>query len=120
MAAGSMTFVGVSPGRVLGAWMCANSIEQRRSSSGRVEGVLESDPIRRCGLVAGPRGDLAKYAIISVVVGVALLLGVMVWDARLADRQNDLATTIAERQDQLATTIAEHQDQLGPGLGRSG
>ena len=56
------------------------------------------------------RGDLAKYAIISVVVGVALLFGVMVWDARLADRQNDLATTIAVRQDDLAKDLANQAE----------
>ena len=117
MTARSMAFVGVSQRRVLGA--CEYARMASSSSIRRPAGLKGFLSRIRFGAVAWwrvHRGDLAKYAIISVVVGVALLLGVMVWDARLADRQNDLATTIAERQDQLATTIAERQDQLAQDL----
>jgi hypothetical protein len=58
------------------------------------------------------RGDLAKDLIIGVVVGILLLIGAMVWDARLADRQDDLAKTIAERQDQLAQDLANQAEVL--------
>jgi len=111
-----MAFVGVSQRRVLGAWEHARMASSSRIRPAGLKGFLSRI---RFGAVAWwrvQRGDLAKYAIISVVVGVALLFGAMVWDARLADRQNDLATTIAERQDQLATTIAERQDQLAQDL----
>ena len=112
MTACSMAFVGVSQRRVLGAWEHARMASS--SSIRRPAGLKGFLSRIRFGAVAWwrvQRGDLAKYAIISVVVGVALLFGVMVWDARLADRQNDLATTIAVRQDDLARQ-SQAQDQL--------
>jgi uncharacterized protein YjbI with pentapeptide repeats len=62
------------------------------------------------------KGDLAKDALISVVVGVALFLGACWWDARLQARQDELASTIADRQDGLAKAIADHQDDLARDL----
>jgi hypothetical protein len=62
------------------------------------------------------RGDLAKDAIISVVVGVALLFGAWWWDAKLQARQDALATAIADRQDGLAKAIADRQDDLAQDL----
>jgi uncharacterized protein YjbI with pentapeptide repeats len=58
------------------------------------------------------RGDLAKDAIISVVVGAALFLGACWWDARLQARQDALATAIAQRQDDLARNLANQAEVL--------
>jgi uncharacterized protein YjbI with pentapeptide repeats len=58
------------------------------------------------------KGDLAKDAIISVVVGVALFLGACWWDARLQARQDALASAIADRQDDLAQDLANHAEVL--------
>jgi uncharacterized protein YjbI with pentapeptide repeats len=58
------------------------------------------------------RGDLAKDAIISVVVGVALFLGACWWDARLQARQDALASAIAVRQDDLARDLANQAELL--------
>ena len=58
------------------------------------------------------RGDLAKDLIIGVMVGVLLLLGAMWWDARLVDRQNDLAKAIAGHQDDLAQDLANQAEVL--------
>jgi hypothetical protein len=62
------------------------------------------------------RGDLAKDALISVLVGVALFLGACWWDARLQARQDALASAIAGRQDDLAKAIADRQDELARDL----
>jgi uncharacterized protein YjbI with pentapeptide repeats len=107
------SFVGVRQRRVLSAWEHARMAS---SSSIRPAGLKGSLRMIRFGALAGwlrvQRGDLAKDAIISVVVGVALLFGAMVWDARLTDRQNDLANTIAERQDQLGQDLANQAEVL--------
>jgi uncharacterized protein YjbI with pentapeptide repeats len=58
------------------------------------------------------RGELAKDLIIGVVVGGFLLLGGMMWDARLADRQNDLEKSIANGQDDLARNLANQAEVL--------
>jgi uncharacterized protein YjbI with pentapeptide repeats len=58
------------------------------------------------------RGDLAKDALISVVVGVALFLGACWWDARLQARQNELTTKIATRQDDLSRDLANQAEVL--------
>jgi hypothetical protein len=58
------------------------------------------------------RGDLAKDALISVLVGVVLFLGACWWDARLQARQDDLAKSIANRQDDLARDLANHAEVL--------
>jgi uncharacterized protein YjbI with pentapeptide repeats len=58
------------------------------------------------------RGDLAKDAIISVVVGVALFLGACWWDARLQARQDALASAIADRQDGLSRDLANQAEVL--------
>ena len=58
------------------------------------------------------RGDLVKDLIIGVVVGVLLLFGAMWWDAKLVDRQEDLAKAIAERQDGLARDLAHQAEVL--------
>ena len=58
------------------------------------------------------RGDLAKDALISVVVGVALFFGACWWDARLQARQDALASAIADRQDELARDLANHAEVL--------
>jgi uncharacterized protein YjbI with pentapeptide repeats len=58
------------------------------------------------------RGDLAKDAIISVVVGVALLFGAWWWDAKLQARQDALASAIAARQDDLARDLADQAEVL--------
>lgn len=103
-------FVGVSQRQVLGAWEHARMASSSSIPPAGSKGFLSRI---RFGAVAWwrvHRGDLAKYAIISVIVGVALLFGVMVWDARLADRQNDLATTIAVRQDDLAKDLANQAE----------
>lgn len=66
----------------------------------------------------GQRGDLAKDAIISVVVGVLLLLGAVWWDTKLQARQDALETAIADRQDGLAKAIADRQDRLAQDLAK--
>jgi hypothetical protein len=80
------------------------------SSSIRTARLTGSLRTIRFGAVAGwwrvQRGDLAKDAIIGVVVGVLLLLGAFWWDAKLVARQDALATAIADRQDGLARDLA--------------
>ena len=70
----------------------------------------------RFGAVAGwwraQRGDLVKDALISVVVGVALLFGAWWWDAKLVARQDALASAIAARQDDLARDLANQAEVL--------
>jgi hypothetical protein len=58
------------------------------------------------------RGDLAKDALISVLVGVVLFLGACWWDARLQAPQDDLAKSIADRQDSLARDLASQAEVL--------
>jgi uncharacterized protein YjbI with pentapeptide repeats len=58
------------------------------------------------------RGDLAKDALISVVVGVALFVGACWWDARLQARQDELTTKIAASQDALARDLANQAEVL--------
>ena len=58
------------------------------------------------------KGDLAKDAIVSVVVGVALLAGAWWWDSRLADRQDALQSHLADRQDTLARELATQAQVL--------
>jgi hypothetical protein len=70
-------------------------------------------------MVGEQRGDLAKDALISVVVGVVLFLGACCWDARLQARQDELTTNIAARQDDLAKAIADRQDGLARDMGQS-
>jgi uncharacterized protein YjbI with pentapeptide repeats len=58
------------------------------------------------------RGDLAKDALIGVVVGVLLLLGAFWWDAKLQARQDKLSSAIADRQDALARDLANQAEVL--------
>jgi uncharacterized protein YjbI with pentapeptide repeats len=58
------------------------------------------------------RGDLAKDALISILVGVVLFLGACWWDARLQARQDALASAIADRQDRLARDLANQAEVL--------
>jgi hypothetical protein len=92
------------------------------SSSIRPARLTGSLRTRRLGAVAswwrGQRGDLAKDAIIGVVVGVLLLLGAVWWDTKLQARQDALETAIADRQDGLAKAIADRQDRLAQDLAK--
>jgi uncharacterized protein YjbI with pentapeptide repeats len=109
----SMAFVGVRQRRGLGAWEHARMASSSSIRPARLTGSLRRI---RFGAVAGwwqvQRGDLAKDLIIGVVVGVFLLLGGMVWDARLADRQNDLAKAIAKGQEDQARNLANQAEVL--------
>ena len=49
---------------------------------------------------------------VALLVGILLLLGAMVWDDRLAERQNRLAADIADRQDRLAREQSERAEIL--------
>ena len=60
-------------------------------------------------MVGAQRGDLAKDAIISVVVRVALLFGAWWWDAKLQARQ-----------DALGERNRRPSGWPGPRLGQSG
>ena len=75
----SMAFVGVRQQRVLGSWEHARMAWSSSIRPARLTGSLR---MIRFGVVAGwwrvRKGDLAKDALISVVVGVALLFGALV------------------------------------------
>ena len=90
---------------------CANGIEQQHRPA-RLAGSLTF----RFGAVARwwrvHRSDLAKDAIIGLVVGVVLFLGACWWDARLQARQDAFASAIADRQDDLARDLANQAEVL--------
>src|SRR5512133_140101 len=92
----------------------------RMASSSSVRPVGLAGSTSRLGAMATwwrrHKGDLAKEAIIALVVGVLLLMGGWVWDARLQARQDALERTIASRQDDLAKSIADRQDSLARDL----
>jgi uncharacterized protein YjbI with pentapeptide repeats len=58
------------------------------------------------------KGELAKDAIIGLVVGVVLFLAACWWDARLQARQDALSSAIAERQDNQARDLANQAEVL--------
>jgi uncharacterized protein YjbI with pentapeptide repeats len=63
-------------------------------------------------MVAGAETRSGQDAIISVVVGVAVLFDACWWDARLQARQDALTTKIAARQDDLARDLANQAELL--------
>ena len=110
-------FVGVRQRRVLGAWEHA-----RMASSSNIRPARSKRPARarRFGAVAAwwrlQRGDLAKDAIISVVVGVPAPFRRHVVGRQASGTAGRIGDAIAARQDVLAKSIADRQDDLARDL----
>jgi hypothetical protein len=64
------------------------------------------------GWLLTQRDDLIRDARVTLVVGIFLFAGAMVWDARLAHRQERLSAEIADRQDRLAREQADRAEVL--------
>jgi uncharacterized protein YjbI with pentapeptide repeats len=66
------------------------------------------------------RDELIRDALIGVIVVLIGFAAAAVWDARIADRQEQLARELASNQDRLARELANNQDRLARELADSG
>jgi uncharacterized protein YjbI with pentapeptide repeats len=58
------------------------------------------------------QGELFKDLLVGFVVGVVLFVGALLWDIRLANRQDRLQQTLAKQQDELQMKLADQAEVL--------